>query len=471
MRDIVSDFGRANYRSNITVWLGNHLPSSGNKWDACPNGDAAGFTNWADAPGNRTGRNCVYMSSGESGGGIGRWWADESKDAYHCVCEYGEGAASPEHLAFVEAQRADVRSWNLRIFLGVVPVFILLPWLFVGCCVYVRRRSRSRRESAPVGTVPSANEPSESAGQLSRLQAAERQAELLRARVSGVIAFTGWTVFMVGTVPILHYLFAAPAAGEPANFVGASFFGVGLLFLSLRPTDVARITYACRFLVAFCAFWGPVNLVSAFALGDWENDPIGSAAFLVGAAVFVPGMVIMVPTVLSCRRSECCAGSTMPPRRKLQRIWLTVRYIMFGSGFIFLLAGPFKSLRDARVSFWLDRLHMALYAGMIPILATLILTPRARGTVHRWLGSLGKGSSQQQEAAAVAALISGRGGSAAGALSMAKSHFRALPVVSLTEEELRDNRPNPQLAQKAESATLGDVTAFMSHSWRCAPSN
>ena len=48
---------------------------------------------------------------------------------------------------------------------------------------------------------------------------------------------------------------------------------------------------------------------------------------------------------------------------------------------------------------------------------------------------------------------------------MAQSRFRAVPVASLVLEEMSDNRPNPELARKTEAATLGDVAAFMSHSW------
>lgn len=51
------------------------------------------------------------------------------------------------------------------------------------------------------------------------------------------------------------------------------------------------------------------------------------------------------------------------------------------------------------------------------------------------------------------------------ALLRAAKLFRALKVVSLTREELINNKPDPLLATKSERAALGDVHAFMSHSW------
>jgi hypothetical protein len=55
------------------------------------------------------------------------------------------------------------------------------------------------------------------------------------------------------------------------------------------------------------------------------------------------------------------------------------------------------------------------------------------------------------------------------ALLRAAKLFRALKVVSLTREELINNKPDPLLATKSERAALGDVHAFMSHSCESPP--
>ena len=99
------------------------------------------------------------------------------------------------------------------------------------------------------------------------------------------------------------------------------------------------------------------------------------------------------------------------------------------------------------------------------LIVALVSGPAMRGRVHRWLGELGKSGSKEQEAAAIASLLGGRRGCAAAALAQARRCFRALPVASLTVDELSDNQPNPALADKSEEALLGEVAAFMSHSW------
>ena len=91
------------------------------------------------------------------------------------------------------------------------------------------------------------------------------------------------------------------------------------------------------------------------------------------------------------------------------------------------------------------------------IAAGLVFSNRVRGFIHRKLGELGKSGSKQQEAAAVASLIvvNGRGSGIAGAIASAKANFRAMPVGVITKDEIMDNQPSPELAEKTTHATLG----------------
>ena len=101
--------------------------------------------------------------------------------------------------------------------------------------------------------------------------------------------------------------------------------------------------------------------------------------------------------------------------------------------------------------------------------AALAFTPANCGRAHRWLGSLGKGASAQQEAAAVAALIGGGKGGLAAAMRTAHDSFLVLPLASLSVDDLASNA-DTGLNKRVRHAALGECDAFMSHSWCVAGS-
>jgi len=96
--------------------------------------------------------------------------------------------------------------------------------------------------------------------------------------------------------------------------------------------------------------------------------------------------------------------------------------------------------------------------------SALLSAPSRRGIVLRWLSSLGARGSQQEEAASVASLLCTR--SAAEAFRYASRNFRALPYTSLKREHLLDSKPDPRMHSLTVSAVLGEVDAFVSHSWQ-----
>ena len=57
--------------------------------------------------------------------------------------------------------------------------------------------------------------------------------------------------------------------------------------------------------------------------------------------------------------------------------------------------------------------------SVVAFSVTAVLTPRVRGMIHRWLGSLGKTGTKEAEAASIAALI---GGGAAALARVAAEH-------------------------------------------------
>ena len=51
-------------------------------------------------------------------------------------------------------------------------------------------------------------------------------------------------------------------------------------------------------------------------------------------------------------------------------------------------------------------------------------------------------------------------------MATAKAAFRSVPYSALTPEAMAENTPNPALFAHSSQAQLGEVNAFLSHSWR-----
>jgi hypothetical protein len=96
-----------------------------------------------------------------------------------------------------------------------------------------------------------------------------------------------------------------------------------------------------------------------------------------------------------------------------------------------------------------------------------LATPRNCGRIHRCLGRLGGRGTEAEEAAAIAALVGGSAPDAA--LERAAKLFRCLPASRLHAADLSDNMAappaGPTLHARTEPAAMGQVTAFLSHSW------
>ena len=101
------------------------------------------------------------------------------------------------------------------------------------------------------------------------------------------------------------------------------------------------------------------------------------------------------------------------------------------------------------------------------LLFAALATPRNRGRIHRRLGRLGGRGTEAEEAAAIAALVGGSDPDAA--LERAAKLLRCLPASRLHAADLADNMAappaGPTLHARTEPAAMGEVTAFLSHSW------
>ena len=456
--------------SAFISWTGHHqsgYPRGGGPtasgWEDCPSGEATTHVSWKPGEPFMNSMNCAALMPimGNSDG----WVAWSCASRYKCVCERVDGLVGPssEYVAFTAAQQEKLTMWVCIQVLILIPLLLLLPLMIMRCCRYCNKKTST--DARADANSSSGDESS------ATLIAAERDAAFLRARVSNSMSLVGWFIFVLGISAVCTFVLSdtGPAVGVVTNYITCLPWGMALLILSLRPTEDARITAACGCvfgLIIFLSFalvlFGLVNL-----LFDPNNpNSIGTTITMsTGALMFLSIDAILVQTL-------CCCQKQMAPRRKLQRLWIAARLFMFllslgvslpwimgilsgddvGHIFLVVTSEPFSC-----------GIFFSAWAGYAAVVFT---TPSVRGFVHRWLGGLGKSGLQQQEAACIASMIGGNaGGGAASAMSKAKGMFRALPVALLTEEELVDNKPNPELSKKTESATLGRVSAFCSHSW------
>eukprot|EP00931_Biecheleriopsis_adriatica_P083470 TRINITY_DN5705_c0_g1_i11.p1 TRINITY_DN5705_c0_g1~~TRINITY_DN5705_c0_g1_i11.p1 ORF type:complete len:501 (-),score=55.24 TRINITY_DN5705_c0_g1_i11:178-1635(-) len=92
------------------------------------------------------------------------------------------------------------------------------------------------------------------------------------------------------------------------------------------------------------------------------------------------------------------------------------------------------------------------------------LSPSFALKVQHWLGSRGEASTA---AAGVAQLLAGR--DVEQVLQQARSTFRYVLASKVSREDLADSKPNPALMAYTEKAMVGEVDAFISHSWHDEP--
>ena len=236
-------------------------------------------------------------------------------------------------------------------------------------------------------------------------------------------------------------------------------FGLCLLLLALFPTDAHIIRIVC---VLVLLLWTGIGLLlittstGLIELGAAVTDPIREDYKIAAASLCFATATALIPTLF------CCSRHAMHPRPALRRLWLVTRLFLLGYGVITLYA----AIADTVHLDYLDGGNVAVSA--VYLLCAALATPRNRGRLHNRVGRLGGRGTEAEEAAAVAALVGG-GGDPDAALESATKHFRCLPAGRLHAADLADNKTappaGPTLHERTEPAAMGDVTAFLSHSW------
>eukprot|EP00931_Biecheleriopsis_adriatica_P097335 TRINITY_DN7109_c0_g2_i1.p1 TRINITY_DN7109_c0_g2~~TRINITY_DN7109_c0_g2_i1.p1 ORF type:complete len:526 (+),score=68.52 TRINITY_DN7109_c0_g2_i1:20-1597(+) len=259
------------------------------------------------------------------------------------------------------------------------------------------------------------------------------------------------------------------------------FFALGFCFLLLytwierywppKEECTTDLESAARRMAVAACFWCRILL--------WGLTPLPDDRYMMQLAMLVEAAVIWTQDLMAIRPDfslsnvndlmwvalDCgltvsflCAICWRKPGQMRRHMWLTIH------GFVWI---------DIVVQ--LQRaVAMLLHCGhptqtflppLIILPVSLILTrPSMRERHQSRLLALLEGRSEERAAAVVAGLVGSCG--AEEIVSQAQERFRALELASLSKEDLQDNIPNPALFANSFPVRLGDVDAFVSHSWR-----
>ena len=515
------DFGRNQPDLEVDrLWLGLYRPTSNSEF-TCISGPTPDYTKWnTGAAGGDFPRTDDTVSSGvissfadevlgtefmagahdcvksvtildKNREGYEAWtWYTETCDnqgfygRHPCLCD----DATNDALAAEAAVRLELwrehdmafRRQAVRTMFVSTTFIWLLPCIILGlCCVVlprVRRRLLARGLNSDGEAAASAVPMSQTMREQTKtLRTASRKAAAMRLRIKSSILIIGWGLMIFAWGPIFY---AGPLnpdctsrclpgpVGGPFNWWLALFpVGAVVMLLALFPTEVVAIRVICG------VFFGVYLIVVLFmGAGSIQSlaQVVSSEAMVYGIIAFISlcCAVSLTPTLL-CQ--GCCPNDQwyVQPRLALQRVWLSLRILILGFGWglsIFTWTG-LPRYKDPGAKLANSYIETGVIIQLaVNTLCAVFATPRNRGRFHRFLGSLGRSESSEQEAATIAALIGG--GEPDKTLAMGSARFRSLDPARLSASDLDSNSDKEgRLFAMTERATLGEVDCFLSHSW------
>ena len=320
----------------------------------------------------------------------------------------------------------------------------------------------------------------------------------LHIRARGGAGALGWLLFNVAIWPFMRlFVFSSGPSAIALGFFSVMPFSLVMLLLTLRGTDGAMLSvFEWLFFVIGCAL-----SITGFGIGirsRGASDIIRSTAYTANGVLAALCTAKILAIIVR--------SGTTPVRVQLLHLWSIVRVALFGCGVVSFVvvfgsrierahrcgAGADGALTSssANASTFGDqqcRMPDELLPSQIAfqtscVLATLVSTRSMRAYMTRALGRLGTRSATEQEsAAAVAALIGGS--KAMRAIAMAESLFRVIPLRLLTQELFMSGSsgacnhiqrrgkvasvgvesPLQPLPTRTRHAALGECDAFVTH--------
>ena len=481
-------FVKAELAAPDGLWLGLYQNEKGlgpaKGWGRCVAGDAPSFSNWHESqPDDYHGyqQDCAWLDARS-----GQWRALACDGGVQfdprpwrlaklsCLCARGSASAAfTDNVEALEAatgynqrllRRRTTAAFAVAIALAMLPTLLLL-----GLAAWRRLRRGADAESsvgakgtdtsrsAPAAALSTSSDAASSAaGVKGRLRAARASAAERRLRVSFAMFQAGWAVGPICYMPTsMAYTGQSieAAVGNLNWWLVPSMFGAWLVCLALFPTDARAIRFTCA--VAFVLFGAVV--CPLFIAGSLAG--VTSWIGFLWAALSLATACALVPTL------RCRGNRAMQPRPALRRLWTVGRLLFLGAGVLAAASCIADYVQgDNRLDHWA---HATLSVACL--LCAALATPRNRGRIHHRLGRLGARGTEAEQAAAVSALVGG--GDPDATLDRASKLLRCLPGSRLLAADLAGSglgvsTSATELAAKTVPAAMGEVTAFLSHSWR-----
>lgn len=235
------------------------------------------------------------------------------------------------------------------------------------------------------------------------------------------------------------------------------------MLLSILPTDVwtIRVCKVLIFLAIAALVLSELSADKAVILAGQGSGYVVSTAFgmqpawvgfwiaLLKAADVVSLLIIHIGTVLYTTGRFSYAA-------QLDLGWCSLRLLLWVQCCLeATTSGILFSVNDLPSGF--ACFVAAFQAGLLGWVAGW---PGFRTMVQGWLASKGEAVAA---AASVAAIMGGY--SPEELQAKAYSTLKAVNLGEVTKEEMAENTPNPEFAQKAKPAHVGNIDAFLSHSW------
>ena len=433
------------------------LPYKGQQnWGTCTNGRRSASWQLGPYPGSRF---ATYQPNNFNGGedcmarSIPGYADNKCQEVFPCLCEWPSRTTDVyvnEHAPVLEARAAMAWSimltaWRVRaathFAYASIPalVFVLFVELY-----HVRWLQRT-----------AATSPAEK-----KLKANKRLALRRRMLQSGLSLWMGGAAIAVARTAVGQFVtgmwpmmgFGGQPFGNWFMYSQLNYVGIALIGLSVLPSDdvMTRVLAAgsvAYFVAHLSTMWG-----GAFSPFQFTISFVGEKELWIAAKAVV--CAAGLPPAIFWRRHA------LPSRIALKWVWVVIRlhFVLDAIAFI------------ADLMFWwnlwegLDRTNEVYGFAHGAFIATLgiVLTPYVRRRIQGLLGGFGQGAANASAAAVVSTMI---GGSAVEALRIASERLRCIRISTLVESDMANNQDSGLFA-KTETARVGEVDGFLSHSWR-----